>query len=138
MSERSGEGAATDSKLDVHPRPPGPVGVSATIAIWALAALLLWVPYVMIGSALDELFGYGWPGPWSNEMSQLNGQEELLGLQIGIVAAVPVLLIAATAVAVNAHMTKTRPVLSVLAGLVVIVGGGVALFPAMTTPGLSS
>jgi len=110
------------------------LGYLTTVLTWVAAGGLLLVPYGFICLSLDELFGYGWPGPWLNDMAALNGGEALLGLHIGSALAALVLVPASVVVAVNAHRTKTHPVLSVLVGLLILTGAAVALFPLATTP----
>ena len=53
------------------------------VIIYAITALSLLIPFAFIALSLGEMIGYGWPGPWHNDMAALNGQESKLGLNSG-------------------------------------------------------
>ena len=91
------------------------------VAIYAAACVLLFFPVVFITLSLDEMIGYGWPGPWLNDVSALNGEEAMFGLQVGGFLAVLILILAAVGAGLVAVTGRRSWIGSVAIGTAVLV-----------------
>lgn len=99
------------------------LGVRKVIIIYAITALSLLIPFAFIALSLDEMIGYGWPGPWHNDMAALNGQESELGLELGILLSIIGLITAGVAAGGAAKRHGVSWIRAVAAGTAALLAG---------------
>jgi hypothetical protein len=95
-------------------------GLLIVISLYFTFGIAFAAPWGFTAISLDEMLAHGWPGPWSSEMSALNGGESILGLTFGLALAVVLLLVAGAAAGIVAARHGVNWMLVVITGTLTV------------------